>query len=115
MIEQTPHAETWVDYVTHRQIAEVFGVTRRTIDRYCRDGIPLFNAETICDHIGVHPSEVWPDYHERALAYQEARAEIDRARRVLAEQRKAERLVVIEARKASRDRRRHRATLGDAA
>lgn len=42
--------------------AELFGVTRRTIERW-KSGettrVQVSTAERICDHLGVHPAEIW--------------------------------------------------------
>lgn len=49
--------------MTAVDLGEILGVSRKTITRYVRDGIPWVSAEDLCDQIGVHPKEVWNDYY----------------------------------------------------
>lgn len=42
-------------------LAELAGVSKRQVQRWRHDGIPLSIAEDICDTLGLHPCEVWGD------------------------------------------------------
>lgn len=42
--------------------AELFGVTRRTVERWksgATTRVQVSTAERICDHLGCHPAEIW--------------------------------------------------------
>lgn len=44
--------------------AEAFNVTRRTIVRWRRDGIPPHKAFNVADHLLDDPADIWPEYDE---------------------------------------------------
>ena len=43
------------------QLAEMIGVTRRTIHRWARDGVPASKADHAAIAVGSHPAYVWAD------------------------------------------------------
>ena len=43
------------------QLAEIVGVTRRTIHRWKQNGIPAHQADRAAINAGQHPGNVWPD------------------------------------------------------
>ena len=45
-------------------LAQRTGVTRNSIYRWRETGIPLFAADRIACHMGVHPLVIWPDFHQ---------------------------------------------------
>lgn len=46
---------------TRRQLAQVVGVTPRTIHRWAAAGIPLYAADRAAIAAGTHPLLIWPD------------------------------------------------------
>jgi hypothetical protein len=69
---------------TNGQIADLLGVTRRTIQRAKRDGLSLHQAYEWCDRLRLHPFELWPELTDAAL---EAEAERRRQRKREAQRR----------------------------
>lgn len=51
---------------TDRQIAERFGVSRRTVVRWGTEGLPAHRMDEIADQLGLHPTEIWDCYYEVA-------------------------------------------------
>jgi hypothetical protein len=46
-------------------MARSLGFNRETVGRWRRGGyLRLDSAERCADALGVHPLEIWPDYHE---------------------------------------------------
>ena len=43
--------------------ANVLGVYPGTIHRWKRDGIPLRHADAAAIRIGLHPLDIWPEFH----------------------------------------------------
>ena len=60
------------------RIAELAGVSRRTVNRWRHAGIPLELADRLACAIGLHPSNVWPEWYEL-----EARDELESERHEL--------------------------------
>ncbi len=46
------------------EFARAVEVDRAQMSRYMRDGFPPLAADTIAIRVGLHPSEVWPDWFE---------------------------------------------------
>lgn len=42
-----------------RELAELVGVTRRTVNRWAAEGVPLCSADKAAARLGYHPAEVW--------------------------------------------------------
>jgi hypothetical protein len=41
-------------------LARMIGVCRESVDRFRKDGIPIYNADRIaCKKLGVHPGFIW--------------------------------------------------------
>jgi hypothetical protein len=41
-------------------LARMIGVCRESVDRFRKDGIPIYNADRIaCKTLGVHPGFIW--------------------------------------------------------
>lgn len=49
-------------------LAELIGVSRRTLHVWKRQDVPLSAAENACDALGLHPCEVWADAYLDACA-----------------------------------------------
>lgn len=49
--------------MTNVDIGAILGITRKSVERYMKAGIPFRTAEDFCDRIGVHPKNVWSDYY----------------------------------------------------
>jgi len=49
--------------VTITDLAELFGTDTHSIARWFKIGVRWNMAEDLCDRIGLHPAEVWPDYY----------------------------------------------------
>ena len=43
--------------------AEAVGLSRKSCYRYFAAGVPLYVADRLAIKVGVHPLEVWPDFH----------------------------------------------------
>lgn len=53
---------TWGQHAApHATLAELVGVSRRSVWRWSLEGIPLVSAEHACDALGLHPCQVWGD------------------------------------------------------
>jgi hypothetical protein len=50
-------------------LAERLGVSRRTINRWVRDGIPVEYSDDAAVALGLLPYEVWPDWNEDEILY----------------------------------------------
>ncbi len=46
---------------SHSELAECFGVERRTVARWATDGLTEYAADRAAIAIGSHPGAVWPD------------------------------------------------------
>ena len=44
------------------ELARRTGFSTRSFCRWIRDGIPLYQADTIAVTLGLHPISVWPDW-----------------------------------------------------
>lgn len=53
---------------TDGDAASILGVTRRSVQRWKSDGLPLTQAERIADIVGEHPYILWPEMREFVLA-----------------------------------------------
>lgn len=69
MSVRTPRFPTQalIDYLRTRNkvfLSELLNVDRNTIYRWEAGGtqIGLVRAERFAEHLGVHPSEIWPEY-----------------------------------------------------
>lgn len=49
--------------VTITDLAELFGTDTHSIARWFKIGVRWNMGEDLCDRIGLHPAEVWPDYY----------------------------------------------------
>ena len=49
--------------LTATTIGHLVGVTRQTLYRWRNNGIPWWSADAAAIHAGVHPVELWPDFH----------------------------------------------------
>lgn len=56
-----PYAPLRARGVSNSDVARVVGVSRRTVARWQRCGVPLDATESACDALGLHPCEVWGD------------------------------------------------------
>lgn len=62
-----PKAKQCLTLGCDRAIAEELGVTRRHVIRWKRDGLTIWQADTIATRLGVHPAQLWgPDAWARA-------------------------------------------------
>ena len=59
------HAARRYGTTSATQLAPSLGVHRRTIGEWKRKGLPLNTADRAAVRLGVHPSHVWPDWHQR--------------------------------------------------
>lgn len=59
-------------------LAELLGVTRRTLHRYERSGLTIEQADMFAVRLGLHAAEVWPAWHTDLAAAAHRRAEADR-------------------------------------
>ena len=50
---------------TIETLANRIGVSRRTVHRWARDGVPSGQADRIAVAIGSHPAYIWPDHWNR--------------------------------------------------
>lgn len=57
------------EVVTDQRLADACGVSQRTVLRWHRHGLRIDVAEKVCDHLGLHPMWVWPDYHAISAEY----------------------------------------------
>ena len=48
-------------------LARALGVSPGTTSRWSSDGIPFFSADWACIALGLHPVEVWPDFHDESM------------------------------------------------
>jgi hypothetical protein len=46
----------------HCELARHTGFAVRSIQRWTRDGIPLWSADKLAISLGVHPANIWPDW-----------------------------------------------------
>ena len=53
-------------------LARALGVSSATTSRWSSDGIPFFSADWACIALGLHPVEVWPDFHDESMTVAEA-------------------------------------------
>jgi len=44
--------------------AEAIGLSRKSCYRYFESGVPLYVADRLAIKVGLHPLEVWPDFHQ---------------------------------------------------
>lgn len=44
-------------------LAEAAQVSRRTVHRWIKDGIPYWTADRVAIALGRHPVEVWPEWY----------------------------------------------------
>ncbi len=51
-------------YTTITDLAVLFKTDTHSIARWFREGVRWEKGEDLCDHIGLHPVEVWPDYYQ---------------------------------------------------
>jgi len=49
-------------------LADRLDVSRHTVIRWGRDGIPEPRADELAIHLGTHPAILWPHWYEEALA-----------------------------------------------
>lgn len=54
-------------FMTLNDLSDLFGSNPATLRRWFKIGVRWTLAEDLCDRMGVHPVEVWPDYY-RILA-----------------------------------------------
>lgn len=47
------------DYPTNRQIADALRKSSSTIQQWRKQGIPIYQADEVACHIGLHPSHIW--------------------------------------------------------
>lgn len=52
------------EHVSNSYIADRVGVPRATVCRWRREGVPLHQADRIAIALDLHPSNIWPDFHE---------------------------------------------------
>lgn len=52
----------------HSELAEIVRRPRQSILRYATEGIPLLAADQMACRLGMHPSAVWPEWFDLALA-----------------------------------------------
>jgi len=45
------------------KFAEAVGLSRKSCYRYFEAGVPLFVADRLAIKVGLHPLEVWPEFH----------------------------------------------------
>lgn len=46
------------------KLAETIGMSRKSCYRYFASGLTVFVADKLAVAAGVHPLEVWPDFHD---------------------------------------------------
>ena len=51
-----------------RAIAERFGINRNAVANWRAYGVTWPTADRIAIGLGLHPCEVWPDFHEETAA-----------------------------------------------
>lgn len=54
-------------FTTMSNLAELVGVTRETVQRWARDGVPAKQVDAVAIAVGSHPVELWPEW-ERPLS-----------------------------------------------
>lgn len=59
---------------TDVEIAARLGTDRVAIARWRARGIPEYTADKLAVRHGVHPSHIWPDWFDRALADEDVAA-----------------------------------------
>lgn len=47
-----------------RRVADVLGVNRRAVYRWQTAGLTIEAADRMATALGLHPLEVWPDFHD---------------------------------------------------
>ena len=60
--------ELWPPNTTASLLAEVFGVTRTTIQRWKNDeeaALTIWQADKYAIKIGMHPQEIWTDWYDK--------------------------------------------------
>jgi hypothetical protein len=60
--------ELWPPNTTASLLAEVFGVTRTTIQRWKYDidaALTIWQADKYAIKIGMHPQEIWTDWYDK--------------------------------------------------
>ena len=59
----SPHRNGTPGTLTAARIAEVCGITQRSVQRHAAAGhLPPLTAEAIAERLGEHPALIWPDY-----------------------------------------------------
>jgi transposase len=48
-----------------RVIADTVGVSYRTVQRWQRRGLTIWQADRVACRFGTHPSLIWPDWSPR--------------------------------------------------
>lgn len=43
----------------HAELAQLIGVSRRTVTRWAAEGVPIVSADRAAMALGLHPTEVW--------------------------------------------------------
>lgn len=61
------HGRTNVEWVRNQgnptgMLSEITGISRRRLVRWTRDGVPLEQADRIAVALGLHVSEIWPEW-----------------------------------------------------
>ena len=54
--------------LTNRQIGDLLGVSRDTVIRWRRDGIPDRSSDRVAVSLGRHPEQVWPGWTRAGVA-----------------------------------------------
>lgn len=66
--EPQPSTTTVVHFFEHGRkqttLSEKTGICRRSIVRWCREGVPYWSADVLATRLGVHPSMIWPDWYD---------------------------------------------------
>jgi hypothetical protein len=44
-------------------LAKAAGVSQRTVQRWCHEGLPYVKADRVCCRVNEQPSHVWLDWH----------------------------------------------------
>ena len=59
--------EQWPPNTSAKLIAEVFGVTRSTVQRWRTPncGLSIWQADKYAIKLGLHPQQIWTDWYDK--------------------------------------------------